>query len=119
MIQIGNHHHCYHPYRRSDRGYFPDEFKKAKPPTFDGKMRKPKSAKAWFLGMRKFFTLHDYLENMKARVAIVSLKGKVDIWLEDMKNVRCIHEEDLNWTEFEWLFKKKYMYERYFDDREK
>ena len=36
------HHDChwYHPYRRSDRGYFPYEFKKAKPPTFDGEMKK-------------------------------------------------------------------------------
>jgi len=32
--------HHYHPYKRSDRGYFPDEFKKAKPPTFDGEMKK-------------------------------------------------------------------------------
>jgi len=33
-------HHRYHPYRRSDMGYILDEFKKAKPPTFDGKMKK-------------------------------------------------------------------------------
>ena len=33
-------HHCYHPYRRTDRGYLSDEFKKAKPPTFDGEMGK-------------------------------------------------------------------------------
>lgn len=32
-------HHHYHPYRRSDRGYLSDEFKKAKPPTFDGEMK--------------------------------------------------------------------------------
>ena len=50
-------HHRYHPYRRSDRGYFPDEFKKAKPPTFDGEMNKSQDAKAWFLGMKKFFRL--------------------------------------------------------------
>ena len=36
-----------------------------------------------------------------------------------MKNVRSIHEECLTWSEFEWLFKKKYLSERYFDDREK
>ena len=29
-------HHRYHPYRRNDRGYFSDEFKNSKPPTFDG-----------------------------------------------------------------------------------
>ena len=32
--------HRHHPYRRSDRGYFLDEFKKEKPPTFDGEMKK-------------------------------------------------------------------------------
>jgi len=60
-------------------------------------MKKPQDAEAWFLGMRKFFRLHDYLENMKAKVATFSLKGKADIWWEDMKNVRCIHEENLTW----------------------
>ena len=33
--------HHYHPYRRIDRGYLSDEFKKEKPPTFDGEMKKP------------------------------------------------------------------------------
>jgi len=96
-----------------------DEFKKAKPPTFDGEMKKPRDGEAWFLSMRKFFRLHEYSENMKARVATFSLKGKLDIWWEDVKNARCIHEEYLSWSEFEWLFKKKYLSERYFDDRAK
>ena len=69
------HHdrHCYHPYRRSDRGYFPYEFKKEKPPTFDGDLKKPEDAEAWILGMNKFFELHEYTHNMKARVAIFNL----------------------------------------------
>ena len=69
--------------------------------------------------MRKFFRLHDYSKNVKAKVSTFSLKGKADIWWEDVKNVRCIHEEDLTWSEFEQLFKKKYLLERYFDDRAK
>jgi len=36
-----------------------------------------------------------------------------------MKNVRSIRKEDLTWSEFKRLFKKKYLLERYFDDREK
>ena len=112
-------HHHYHPYRRSDSGYLPDEFKKAKPPTFDGEMKKPQVVEAWFLGMRKFFRLHNYLENMKDRVATFSLKGKADISWEDVKNLICIHEEDLNWSEFTWLFKNMYLSMRYFDDRPK
>jgi len=81
-------HHRYHPYRRSDKGYFPDEFKKAKPPTFDGEMKKSQDVEAWLLGMNKFFRLHDYSENMKAKIATFCLKGKADIWWEDVKNVR-------------------------------
>ena len=53
-------HHCYHPYRRNDRGYFPKNFKKTKPPKFDGEMKNSQDAEAWLLGMRKFSRLHDY-----------------------------------------------------------
>lgn len=63
-------------------------------------MKKPQDAKAWFLGMRKFFRLHDYSKNMKVTVAKFILKGKADIWWEDVKNVRCIHDEDLTWSDF-------------------
>lgn len=72
-------HHQYHPYRRNDRGYFSDEFKKEKPPTFDGEIKRSQDAEAWLLGMRIFFRLHDYSENMKDRVSTFILKGKVDI----------------------------------------
>lgn len=82
-----------------------DEFKKMKPPNFDGEKKKPHDAEAWLLGMRKFFRLHDYSENMKARVDTFSLKGNVNFWYEDVKNIRHIHEEDLSWSEFEWLLK--------------
>jgi len=36
-----------------------------------------------------------------------------------VNNVRCFHEGDLTWSDFEQLFKKKYLSERYFDDRAK
>jgi len=39
-------HHCYHPYRRSDTGYFPNEFKKEKALSFDGEMKKSHDAEA-------------------------------------------------------------------------
>jgi len=44
-------HHRYHPYRRNDMGYFPDEFKTTKSPTFDGDVKKSEDAKAWILEM--------------------------------------------------------------------
>ena len=56
---------------------------------------------------------------MQARVATLSLKGKVNFLWEDLKNGICVHEEYLAWSEFQWIFKKKYLSDRYFDDREK
>jgi len=48
------HHdrHHYHPYRRNDKGYLPDIFKKAKPPTFDEYVKKLKDTEAWILGIQ-------------------------------------------------------------------
>jgi len=54
-------------------------------------------AEAWILGMEKFFELHEYINNMKARIAIFSLKGKSNIWWEDVKWVREIRKNYLSW----------------------
>lgn len=51
-------------------------------------MKKSQDVEAWMLGMNKFFILHEYLENMKVRIATFSLKGNPNIWWEDVKNVR-------------------------------
>lgn len=69
-------HNLYHPYR-SDRGYFLNEFKKEKPPKFDGEMKKPQDAKQRLIDTRKLF--HEDPNNMKARLVTFSLKGKENI----------------------------------------
>ena len=102
-------HRRYHPYRRNDRGYLLDEFKKEKPPTFDGDVKKLEDVEAWIIGMNKFFELHEYTDNMKAIVAIFNLKGKADIWWEDVKWVRDIMTYDLSWREFKRIFRKNYL----------
>jgi len=109
------HHdrHRYHPYRKRDRGYFPYEFKKEKPPTFDGYLKKTEDAETWIIGMKKFFELHNYIDNMKARVAIFSLRGKTNIWWKYVKQVRDIRIKDLSWHEFKRLFRKKNLSEMY------
>ena len=56
---------------------------------------------------------------MKARVATFNLNGKASIWWEDLKNVKGIHEEDLSWERFEKYFRKKYLSEKYFDEKTK
>ena len=63
---------------------------------FEGEIKRSQDALALLFSMKKLFRLHDYVENMKDRVATFSLKGKEDIWWEDVKNFRGIREEELN-----------------------
>jgi len=72
--------HHNHPYKRSDKGYFLDEFKKVKPPNFDGYLKKSEDVEPWLTEMKKFFELHEYTKNMKAKIVIFRLKGKAYIW---------------------------------------
>lgn len=44
------------------------EFKKIKPPTFDGE--KKEDAETWILNMNKYFQVYEYESNYKARLAI-------------------------------------------------
>lgn len=39
-------HNWYHPYKSSEKGYFPYEFKKTKPPTLNGELQKLEDAEA-------------------------------------------------------------------------
>lgn len=57
-------------------------------------MEKSEDVEAWILGMKKLLRFHDYSENMKAKITIFNLKGKVDIWWEGFKCVRGIIEEE-------------------------
>ena len=51
-------------YRNNSR----DEFRKERPPTFNGEIKNSQEAEAWLLGMRKYFQVQDYSGNMKERV---------------------------------------------------
>ena len=71
-----------------------DEFKKARPPTFNGEVNTGQEAEAW-LGMRKYFQVQDYSENMKARVSIFNLTGRASIWWEHFRKVKNISERNI------------------------
>jgi hypothetical protein len=64
-------------------------------PTFDGEVKSSEEAKAWLLGLRKYFQVHDYSRNMKARVAIFNMNGRASIWWEYLKNVKRISERKI------------------------
>ena len=66
------------------------EFKKIKPPTFNGEVESGEEAEAWLSGMRKYFHIYNYSDRLKSRMAIYNLTGKADIWWEDLKRVKKI-----------------------------
>ena len=66
--------------RKHHRNSSRDEFKKDKPPTFDGEVNTRQQAEAWLLGIKKYFQVQDYSGNMKARVSIFNLNGRASLW---------------------------------------
>lgn len=56
---------------------------------------------------------------MKVKVATFSLKGKANIWWEDLKNLKGIREEELSWKEFEEYFRNKYLSKICFNNKAK
>jgi hypothetical protein len=89
--------------RKHSKRHDPEEYKKSKPPTFDGEIKKGEEAEVWLLGLKKYFRVHDYSENLKALITIFNLNGKASIWWEDPKNVKQIHERDFSWKQFALL----------------
>ena len=61
-------------------------------------------AKAWILGINKYFQVQDYSGNMKTRVSIFNLNGQESFWWEHFKQVKKISERKLKWKQF-----KKYL----------
>ena len=67
--------------------------------------------------MSKYFQVQDYSRNMKERVAIFNLNVRESIWWEHLKQVNKINERNIVWKQFKKYFKKKYLSDRYYDDK--
>ena len=63
------------------------EFKKIKPPMFNGEAEKGEEAEAWLSGMKKYLQIYNYSERLKFRMTIYNLTGKADIWWQYIKRV--------------------------------
>ena len=57
-----------------------------------------------FIGLRKFFHLHQYTPNMEARVSIYHLQGKASIWWDQLVKLKDIDEEKISWRKFKKYF---------------
>jgi hypothetical protein len=52
--------------QKTSKGHKFEEFRKAKPPSFDSEIKKGEEVEAWLLGLKKYFRVHDFSENLKA-----------------------------------------------------
>ena len=93
------------------------EWRRIKPPTFDGEVKQEKDVEAWLIGLRKFFQLHQYTPNMEARVAIYHLQGKATIWWDQLVKLKDIDEDKTSWRKFKKYFQKEYLSEHYYDKK--
>ena len=55
------------------------EFKKIKPPTFNGETKKGEKAESWLSRMKKYFQICNYSNELKARMTIYNLTRKAGI----------------------------------------
>ena len=95
------------------------EFKKIKPPTFNGETEKGEEAESWLSGMRKYFHIYNFSNQLKERMAIYNLSGKTDIWWQDLKRFKGIRKKEFNWSTFKRYFKNKFLSEQYYEERAK
>ena len=77
----------YHSRKRKFKPYeeILGEFKKIKPPTFNGETEKGEEVESCLSRIKKYFQIYNYSNQLKARMAIYNLTGKEDIWWQDLK----------------------------------
>ena len=73
---------------------------------FNEKIKKGEEPKAWFFGMKNYFQIHNYSDELKAKMAIYNLSGKVDIWWQDIKKVKGIKQRYVTWKTFKNFLKE-------------
>ena len=64
-----------------------------KPPSFNDETQKGEEAKAWMSGMKKYFQIYNYSNQLKAIMEIYNLTGKAGIWWQDIKRNKGIKEK--------------------------
>ena len=112
-----NHHTRKRKYKPYEEIF--GEFKKIKPPTFNGEIKKGEEAESWLSGIKKYFQIYNYSNQLKARMDIYNILGKAYIWWQYLKRVKGIREKNLNWITLNNYFKKKFLFEQYYEERAK
>ena len=84
------------------------EFKKIKPPTFNGETEKGEEVESWLSGMKNYFQIYNYSDQLKSRMAIYNLSGKAGIWWENLKRVKGIKEKNVNGVPLRGILKRNF-----------
>jgi hypothetical protein len=106
-----------HQRRRHEVDSLQGELRKLKPPSFDGEREREDDVEAWFLGLRRYFQLHNYSSNLEARISTYHLHGKVAMWWDQLKQVEHINENRITWKQFKKYFQKEYLSEHFYDKK--
>jgi hypothetical protein len=56
--------------QKSGKDELKGEMNKINPPTFDGEHKKEEDVETWFLGMKKYFQLHNYSSHAEVRIVM-------------------------------------------------
>ena len=105
--------------KRKQVDHLEGEFKNIKLATFDGESRTGEEVEAWLLDIKKYFTIYNYSSNMKVKMAIYNMKGKANIWWQDLKLAKGLKEKQLEWSDLKKYFKKQYLSESYYERKTK
>jgi len=69
-----------HQRRRHELDNLQREMRKLKAPSFDGERERKDDVEARFLGLRRYFQLHNYSSNLESIIATYHLHGKAAMW---------------------------------------
>ena len=82
---------------------------------FNGEIEKGEEVEAWLGGMKKCFQIHNYSDELNAKMKIYNLTRKEDIWWKDINKVKGKKERNVTWKTFKKLFKRMCLLEKYYE----
>jgi hypothetical protein len=86
-----------HQIRKQEVDSFQGEPRKLKPLSFKGEREREDDAEAWFLGLKRYFQLHNYSSNLEDIISTYHLHGKDAMWWDQLKQVEHINESRITW----------------------
>ena len=86
---------------------------------FHGEIEKGEEEETRLSGMKKYFQIYNYSDELKAKMVIYNLTEKAYIWWQDINKVKGIKDRYVTWKTFKKIFKIKYLSEQHYEEKEK